>query len=123
MSYFICIHCMLHLTPTSKFSYLNLYTSTKSYNKCCSNITSNVAVLLQCSAIILQVFLHCAQNLILYICYVVILLQHYVSIFLKRTFLHCCNVAEIFRNIFAIFLCYMVYYKMRFYITSKLNNY
>ena len=47
------------------------------------------------SAIILQVFLYCAQNLILHICYVV-LLQHYVSIFKKRTFLRCCNIAAIF---------------------------
>ena len=56
------------------------------------------------SAIILQVFLHCAQNLILHIYCVVILLQHYVSIFKKRTFLRCCNVAEILQQYFAIFL-------------------
>ena len=57
------------------------------------------------SAIILQVFLHSAQNLILlHIHYVVILLQHYISIFLKRTFLRCCNVAEILQQYFIIFL-------------------
>ena len=36
-SYFICIHCMLHLTPTSNFLYLNLY-NTKAYNKYCNNV-------------------------------------------------------------------------------------
>ena len=95
---------MLHLIPTSNSSlYLNLY-STKSYNKYCNNITAILLHYYNIAAIILQVFLHCAQNLILHIYYVVILLQHYVSIFLKRTFLHCCNVTEILQQYFAIFL-------------------
>jgi len=68
---------MLHLTPTSIFLYLNLY-STKSYNKYCSNITA--MLLHYVSAIILQVFLY-VQNLILHIYYVIILLQLLYSIY------------------------------------------
>jgi len=43
-SYFICIHCMLHLTPTFNFLYLNLY-NTKSYNKYCNNVVIQAILL------------------------------------------------------------------------------
>jgi len=42
-----------------------------------------------------------------YIYYVVIYMpQHYITIFLKQTFLRCCNVAEILQQYIAIFLQY-----------------
>ena len=83
-SYFICIHCMLHLTPT--FNFLYLY-NTKSYNKYCNIVIT--AILLHyynVSAIILQVYLHCAQKPIAYILYCNIAATLRINIFKTNIF-------------------------------------